>query len=142
MCIRIVTQVVCSHFLFLLLNVSKTLKNSSVFTKGSSDFDNFSVFLTLMYLFRDSFPFIDCNWTRTQNHLVRKRTLNPLGSLARWLSVRFRTKCFCVRVQLQSLGLFHIKTFPIFKNFAHGCSIINFVYKLPHKVPNNSKLNT
>ena len=24
----------------------------------------------------------DCNWTRTQNHLVRKRTLNHLVSLA------------------------------------------------------------
>ena len=25
----------------------------------------------------------DCNWTRTQNHLVRKRTLNHLANLAR-----------------------------------------------------------
>ena len=24
---------------------------------------------------------IDCNWTRTQNHLVRKRTLNHLAKL-------------------------------------------------------------
>ena len=28
----------------------------------------------------------DCNWTRTQNHLVRKRTLNHLPKLAKWLS--------------------------------------------------------
>ena len=42
--------------------------------------------------------FIDCNWTRTQNHLVLKR-----ASLAKWLSVRLRTKWFWVRVQLQSL---------------------------------------
>ena len=34
----------------------------------------------------------DCNWTRTQNHLVRKRTLNHLAK-------------FWVRVQLQSLKL-------------------------------------
>ena len=28
----------------------------------------------------------DCNWTRTQNHLVCKRTLNHLAKLATWLS--------------------------------------------------------
>ena len=28
----------------------------------------------------------DCNWTRTQNHLVCKRTLNHLAKLAKWLS--------------------------------------------------------
>ena len=28
----------------------------------------------------------DCNWTRTQNHLVHKRTLNHLAKLAKWLS--------------------------------------------------------
>ena len=26
----------------------------------------------------------DCNWTRTQNHLVRKRTLNHLASNCNW----------------------------------------------------------
>ena len=26
----------------------------------------------------------DCNWIRTQNHLVRKRTLNHLASVAKW----------------------------------------------------------
>ena len=25
----------------------------------------------------------DCNWTRTHNHLVHKRTLNPLAKLAK-----------------------------------------------------------
>ena len=37
----------------------------------------------------------DCNWTRTHNHLVHKRTLNHLAnhlafqaSLAKWLSIR------------------------------------------------------
>ena len=29
----------------------------------------------------------DCNWTRTHNHLVRKRTLNHLFSLAKWLNM-------------------------------------------------------
>ena len=28
----------------------------------------------------------DCNWTRTNNHLVHKRTLNHLAKLAKWLS--------------------------------------------------------
>ena len=28
---------------------------------------------------------IDCNGTRTHNHLVRKRTLNHLAKLAKWL---------------------------------------------------------
>ena len=38
----------------------------------------------------------DCNWTRTQSHLVQKRTLNHLTKLA-W------THWFWFRVQLQSL---------------------------------------
>ena len=42
----------------------------------------------------------DCNWTRTQNLLVCKRTLNHL---AKWLSVCLQTKWFWVRVQLQLL---------------------------------------
>ena len=40
----------------------------------------------------------DYNWTRTQNDLVRKGIFNHL---AKWLSVRLRTKWFWVRVQLQ-----------------------------------------
>ena len=47
----------------------------------------------------------DCNWTPTQNHLVRKKTLDQLAKLAKWLSVPLRTKWFRVRVQLQSLAL-------------------------------------
>ena len=48
----------------------------------------------------------DCSWTRTQDHLVRKRTLNhlaKLANLAKWLSVRLQTKWSWVRFQLQSL---------------------------------------
>ena len=29
---------------------------------------------------------MDCNWTRTHNHVVHKRTLNHLAKLAKWLS--------------------------------------------------------
>ena len=43
----------------------------------------------------------DCNWTRTQNHLVRKQTLNHLAKL----SVLLRTKWLWVRAQLQSFYL-------------------------------------
>ena len=48
----------------------------------------------------------DVNWTRTQNHLDRKRTLNHVASLAKWLSVRLRTKWFWLRVQLQSQAFY------------------------------------
>ena len=32
---------------------------------------------------RDIWSLSDCNWTRTQNHLVRKRTLNHLANFVR-----------------------------------------------------------
>ena len=51
---------------------------------------------------RRVFILSDCNWTRTQNHLVRKRTLNHF---AKWLSLCLLTKWFWVRVQLNSLKL-------------------------------------
>ena len=35
---------------------------------------------------REIWSLSDCNWTRAQNHLVRKRTLNHLAKLAKWLS--------------------------------------------------------
>ena len=46
------------------------------------------------------------NVIRTHNHLVRKRTLNHLAkraSLAKWLSVRLRTKWLWVLITLLSL---------------------------------------
>ena len=45
----------------------------------------------------------DCNWTRTQNNLVPKGTLNHLANLVKWLSIPLGTKWFWVRLQLQSL---------------------------------------
>ena len=41
----------------------------------------------------------DCNWTRTQNHLVHKRTLNHLAKLGQ-LSVHLRTKWFWVTLHV------------------------------------------
>ena len=35
---------------------------------------------------REMWSLSECNWTRTHNHLVRKRTLNHLDKLAKWLS--------------------------------------------------------
>ena len=55
---------------------------------------------------REIWSLSDCNWIRTHNHLVRKGTLNhiaKLADLAKWLSVRLRTKWSWVLVQLQSL---------------------------------------
>ena len=34
---------------------------------------------------REIWSLSDCNWTRTHNHWVRKRTLNHLAKLAKWL---------------------------------------------------------
>ena len=48
----------------------------------------------------------ESNDIRTHNHLFRKRTLNhlaQLASLAKWLSVRLRTKWFWVRISLLSV---------------------------------------
>ena len=48
----------------------------------------------------------DCNRTRTHNHLVHKRKLNPVitpASLGNWLSVRLQTKWLRVRISWQSL---------------------------------------
>ena len=47
----------------------------------------------------------DSNGIRTHNHLVRKWTLYHLASLAKWLSVRLRTKWLCVRIPLLPLKL-------------------------------------
>ena len=47
----------------------------------------------------------DCNWTRTHNHVVHKRTLNHLAKLAKWLSVHLWTKGLWVQVLLQSLKI-------------------------------------
>ena len=35
---------------------------------------------------REVWSLSDCNWTRTENHLIRKRALNHLAKLAIWLS--------------------------------------------------------
>ena len=59
----------------------------------------FYSFLKVKELRREIWRLSNCNWTRTEKNLVRKRTFNHL---AKWLSVRLQTKWFWVRVQLQS----------------------------------------
>ena len=44
--------------------------------------------------------YIGSNGPRNHNHLVRKRTLNPLASLAKWLIVGLHTNWFWVRAPL------------------------------------------
>ena len=69
---------------------------------------------------REIWSLSDYNWTRTQNQLVRKRTLNHLASLAKWLSDCLRTKWFWFRVQLQSLTCFCFLSF--FTNTFYDCN--------------------
>ena len=40
----------------------------------------------LMWILNQAQLLSDCNWTRTDNHLVRKTTLTPLAKLTKWLS--------------------------------------------------------
>ena len=68
---------------------------------SSTVFNFFSVskchFFVTIYSFSFSswvcFYLFDCNWTRTQNHLVLKQTLNHLAKLAQWLSVQATIEC-------------------------------------------------
>ena len=50
----------------------------------------FYSFLNVKELFAlsrcENWRWSDCNWTRTQDHLVLKRTINHLAKLAKWLS--------------------------------------------------------
>ena len=62
-----------------------------VFQRESTFYCCLNVKELLAWSRREIWGLSDCNWTRTQNHLVLKRTLNHL---ARWLSVRLRTKWF------------------------------------------------
>ena len=61
---------------------------------------------------REIWSLSDCNWTRTQNHLVCKETLNhltKLASLSNMLSVRLWIKWFWVRIQLQSVIISYLQ---------------------------------
>ena len=55
---------------------------------------------------REIWSLSDCNWTRTDYHLVHKRTLNHLAKMTKWLSVRLWIKWLWVQVRLQSLKFY------------------------------------
>ena len=69
----------------------------------------------------DIWKLSDYNGNRTRNHLVRKQTLNLLAkltflaSLAKWLSVRLRTKSLRVPIPLQPLKNFICNKMNILK---------------------------
>ena len=77
---------------------------------------------------REIWRLSDCNWTRTQNHLVLKRTLNHLAKLAKWLSyvnsyvrwqVQMHRKCtvqISTQNTAQSFGQFGQMVECLFKN--------------------------
>ena len=75
----------------IYLNVTAEKKwHSQNFSFLSFDFASRSAFVALQLIqvslhFKTS-CWNDCNWARTQNHLVLKRTINHLAKLAKWLS--------------------------------------------------------
>ena len=74
----------------------------------------------------------DCNWTRTQNHLVLKRTLNHLAKLVFYITAhlsnfaKFRAKCPDLTGIFTRKGL-DLKYFP--------ASFVKFLDQLFHKTP-------
>ena len=60
----------------------------------------------------------DCNWTLTQNHLVRKRTLNHLAKVNKWLSSVLSTYLY---VAFDSISLScHVHVFPYHVTWIHS----------------------
>ena len=57
---------------------------------------------------RHMWSLIDTSEIRTHNHLFRKRTLNYLASLAKWLNVRLQTKWLWIPISLLSLKKIHV----------------------------------
>ena len=77
----------------------------------------------------------DYNWTRTQNQLVLKRTLNHL---AKWLSVRFKIKTkfikFCTKFQIKQAKALQTKCISCC--CAEGCKGSNYATNKPwQKIP-------
>ena len=72
-------------------SIAVWISRNSLFEAGTN--------LKFKWLQRDSNP-------QPISQLVRKRKLNRLASLAKWLDVRLRTKWLWVRIPLQSLETF------------------------------------
>ena len=79
----------CSHTLGILRDFLKSSFASNCFTSKSYALENLTegFHALLTPVIKELYTVInDCNGTRTHNHLVRKRTLNHLAKLTRWLS--------------------------------------------------------
>ena len=65
---------------------------------------------------RDIWSLSDCNGTRTHNHLVRKRTLNHLAKLAKWLSCVLSTYLYGAYgyVSIMSRTCFRVNPHSVF----------------------------
>ena len=75
----------------------------------------------------------DSNVIRTHNHLIRKRTLNHLASLAKWLRVRLRIKWLWVRITLLVFFLcllFFLKNLITVERKDNGISLYLFKINL------------
>ena len=110
------------HFVCMFLHVTYA------FQSESTSYSCLNVKELLARNRRDIWNLSDCNRTWTCNHLVRKRTFNhlaKLASLAKWLSVRLRTKRLWVRVLLQSLNFHFVFKITISK-MRNFCSKLLF----------------
>ena len=65
------------------------LHEVSKFTECKSSFDSVRIYVIIYNIKEITINLLsDCNWTRTQNHLVLKRTLNHLAKLTKRFSLK------------------------------------------------------
>ena len=97
------TQKKISLQLLICMNLNQHAKNQLTLSVHFWYTVNFKIQksnLPHLFLQKQNQIFFECNWTRTQIHLVLKRTLNHLAKLAystirpKWLIVRLKTKWF------------------------------------------------
>ena len=63
---------------------------------------------------REIWNLSDCNWTRTHNHLVHKRTFNHLAKLAKWLSCEYLSvRCIWLYLLIMSRTRFRVNPHSI-----------------------------
>ena len=71
-----------------------------------------------------TFSICDCNWTRTQNHLVLKRTLNHLAKLSKeFLDIQATVECGFTLKRVRDMT----RTYSLFDMFTQS---IKFYYTL------------
>ena len=117
------------------------------------------IFFRLMILYTQcssmSVFICDCNWTRTQNHLIRKRTLNHLAKFvficvsslqslfcSRWFHIQAFEMVFFVTITIANVVFYwamvlHVQFFPM--NFFFLCQFVAESISL-QVVPGSSSL--